>query len=44
VENGLGGKESIEDGEIDDNYGIDYLEKDIAEGKRGVEDGVDLMG
>lgn len=44
VENGLGAKDTIEDGQIHDNYLIDYLQKHIAEAKRAVEDGVDLMG
>ena len=44
VENGLGAKDTIEDGQIHDNYRIDYLQKHIAEAKRAVEDGVDLMG
>ncbi|NWK85342.1 glycoside hydrolase family 1 protein [Staphylococcus sp. GSSP0090] len=44
VENGLGAKDTIENGQIHDNYRIDYLQKHIAEAKRAVEDGVDLMG
>lgn len=44
VENGLGAKDIVEDGQIHDNYRIEYLKKHISEAKRAVEDGVDLMG
>lgn len=44
VENGLGAKDIVEDGQIHDNYCIEYLKKHISEAKRAVEDGVDLMG
>lgn len=44
VENGLGAKDIVEDGQIHDNYRIEYLKKHILEAKRAVEDGVDLMG
>lgn len=44
VENGLGAKDIVENGQIHDNYRIDYLEKHITEAKKAVQDGVDLMG
>jgi len=46
VENGLGSADEInEDGQIIDDYRIDYLSKHISEMKKAVElDGVDLMG
>ena len=45
VENGLGAKDKIEeDGTIQDDYRIDYLEKHIIQMEEAVKDGVDLMG
>jgi 6-phospho-beta-glucosidase len=45
VENGLGAKDEInEDGEIHDDYRIDYLQKHIKAMKDAIEDGVDLIG
>lgn len=46
VENGLGAKDKIEeDGSIQDDYRIEYLNKHIQAMKDAVnEDGVDLMG
>ncbi len=45
VENGLGAKDEInENGEIIDDYRIDYMQKHIAAMHDAVEDGVDLMG
>jgi len=45
VENGLGAIDKIEeDGSINDDYRIDYLNKHIKAMKEAVEEGVDLMG
>lgn len=45
VENGLGAKDIVqENGEICDDYRIDYLKKHIEALKSAVEDGVELMG
>ena len=45
VENGLGARDEIKAGKIEDDYRIDYLESHIKEMKKAVElDGVDLMG
>ena len=44
-ENGLGAADTIVDGEIHDDYRIDYVREHIIEMKKAVEeDGVDLMG
>lgn len=45
VENGLGALDTVEaDGSIHDPYRIDYLREHIAEMKKAVEEGVNLMG
>ena len=44
VENGLGAVDEVVDGKIHDDYRIDYLSKHMAEAKKAVEDGVDLIG
>ncbi|PTQ84292.1 glycosyl hydrolase family 1 [Trichococcus patagoniensis] len=45
VENGLGAKDTIdENGQINDDYRIDYLAKHIQAMADAVDDGVDLMG
>ena len=45
VENGLGAVDVVEsDGNINDDYRIDYLEKHIQQMAYGIEDGVDLIG
>lgn len=45
VENGLGAKDEIdENGEINDDYRIDYLKKHIIAMHEAMEDGVDLIG
>ncbi|WP_050637633.1 6-phospho-beta-glucosidase [Candidatus Stoquefichus sp. SB1] len=45
VENGMGAVDSVEDGQIHDDYRIDYLKQHIQALKDAVEiDGVDLMG
>lgn len=45
VENGFGAYDKMEDGQVNDNYRIDYLSKHIIEMEKAViEDGVDLLG
>jgi 6-phospho-beta-glucosidase len=46
VENGFGARDTVEEnGEINDNYRIEYLKAHISEMKKAVvQDGVDLMG
>lgn len=45
VENGIGISETVaEDGQIHDDYRIDYLEKHIAEMEKAIDDGVELIG
>lgn len=45
VENGLGAKDTVEDGEIHDDYRIEYLAKHIEQFKLAVEeDGIPLIG
>lgn len=45
VENGLGAKDELVNGAVDDDYRIDYLRKHILAMKEAIElDGVDLMG
>ena len=44
VENGLGAKDTVEDGKVHDPYRIDYLEKHLKAMKEAVKDGVDIMG
>lgn len=45
VENGLGAVDTVNpDGSIDDDYRIEYLREHIAEMKKAVADGVDLIG
>ena len=45
VENGIGVSETLaEDGQIHDDYRIDYLEKHIAEMEKAIDDGVELIG
>lgn len=44
VENGLGAVDNVENGEVHDDYRIDYIRKHIQEMKEAVRDGVDLMG
>lgn len=45
VENGLGAEDRFEDGQIHDDYRIDYMDKHLVEMKKAVElDGVDLIG
>lgn len=45
TENGLGAKDIVtEEGTINDDYRIDYLNQHISEMKKAVTDGVDLMG
>lgn len=45
VENGLGAKDTVEDGQIHDDYRIDYLRKHIQAMNDAINiDGVDLIG
>jgi 6-phospho-beta-glucosidase len=45
VENGLGAYDKLEDdGSVNDDYRIDYMQQHIAQMKEAVADGVDLMG
>ena len=44
AENGLGAKDVIENGEIHDNYRIDYMRAHIEQMKEAIRDGVDLLG
>ena len=44
VENGMGAVDSVEDGQIHDDYRIDYLQKHIEQMKLAIEDGVDIIG
>lgn len=44
VENGLGARDTVEDGKIHDPYRIAYLEKHLKAMKEAVRDGVDIMG
>ena len=44
VENGLGAKDVLENGEINDVYRIAYLKEHVAALKEAVKDGVDVIG
>lgn len=45
TENGLGAKDMLtEDGQIDDDYRIDYLKAHILEMKKAITDGVEMIG
>ncbi|MBY7142264.1 family 1 glycosylhydrolase [Virgibacillus sp. NKC19-3] len=44
VENGLGTNDKLENGEINDDYRINYVRDHIKEMKEAIIDGVDLMG
>lgn len=44
VENGLGAVDTVENGEIHDEYRIAYLQKHLHAMKEAVRDGVDIMG
>lgn len=44
VENGLGAKDTVEDGEVHDPYRIDYLRAHIKAMSEAVEDGVEVLG
>lgn len=43
VENGLGAKDTLEDGQIKDSYRIEYLEKHVAQLAEAIEDGVEVL-
>lgn len=44
TENGIGARDIFEDGEIHDNYRIEYYKEHIQQMKLAIEDGVDLIG
>ncbi|WP_028588701.1 6-phospho-beta-glucosidase [Paenibacillus massiliensis] len=45
VENGLGAVDTVTpDGEVDDSYRIDYLQRHIAEMGEAIQDGVEIIG
>ena len=44
VENGLGATDTVEEGEINDDYRIDYLRAHIENLREAVKDGVDVIG
>ena len=44
VENGLGANDILENGEVHDNYRIDYLRKHIKAVEQAIDDGVEVMG
>jgi 6-phospho-beta-glucosidase len=44
VENGLGAVDQLENGEVHDDYRIDYMRQHIKQMKLAVHDGVDLIG
>ena len=44
VENGLGARDTVEDGEIHDVYRIEYLREHVKQLKEAVLDGVDIIG
>jgi len=44
AENGLGAKDTFEDGKIHDPYRIDYIREHIVAFKEAMDDGVELMG
>lgn len=43
-ENGLGAFDQLEDGKINDDYRIDYLEKHLVSCNQAIKEGVDLIG
>lgn len=44
AENGLGARDTLENGEVHDQYRIDYVREHIKAFKEAMEDGVELMG
>ncbi|WP_206423477.1 glycoside hydrolase family 1 protein [Enterococcus mediterraneensis] len=44
TENGIGGKDNLEDGKIHDEYRIDYLKQHIEQMALAIEDGVEVLG
>ena len=44
TENGLGARDTLEDGQIHDDYRIDYLRQHIEQMRLAIDDGVDLIG
>lgn len=44
TENGLGARDTLEDGKIHDDYRIQYIKEHIEQMKLAIDDGVDLIG
>ena len=44
VENGLGARDTLEDGKVHDNYRIAYLKEHVKALKEALEDGVEVLG
>lgn len=44
VENGLGAKDTLIDGKVEDDYRIDYLKEHIKALREAIKDGVDVIG
>ena len=44
TENGIGGKDNLEDGKVHDEYRIDYLKQHIEQMALAIEDGVEVLG
>lgn len=44
TENGLGARDTLEDGKIHDDYRINYIKEHVQQMKEAIEDGVDLIG
>lgn len=44
AENGIGAYDTLEDGQIHDNYRIDYLRQHVEQMAEAIKDGVDLIG
>ena len=44
VENGLGTYDTLENGQIHDDYRIEYLQKHIEQMELAIQDGVEIMG
>lgn len=44
LENGIGHRDSVEDGQINDDYRIDYLSQHIERMKEAIFDGVEIIG
>lgn len=44
TENGLGGRDIVEDGQVHDTYRIDYLAKHVQQMEEAIEEGADVFG